>query len=161
MNRKEINDTGYVYFVRFDPGFIKIGYSGNPLRRITSLASPSNASHIPPGLIPETLMLIGVIRGTPDLESRMLANARRWAVPNASEWFHETPELLRLITSIPLSRAPQGGSHYPTSPDQLKLSRRAAANARWNKERARRANMQVASATIKSDRIINDFDFGA
>lgn len=34
--------TGYVYFARFDPGFVKIGYSADPVRRVGSLATSGN-----------------------------------------------------------------------------------------------------------------------
>lgn len=79
-----------VYFIRAEQmAMIKIGFSnGEPDRRLVALQTGS----------PCRLELMGVVRGDEDTERRF--HARYLHLHSHGEWFHESPELLRMIRRI-------------------------------------------------------------
>lgn len=143
--------TGYVYIIRFDPGFIKIGFSADPLRRITMLEAASTARSRP-DIALGTGKLIGTIEATPEDESALHQRFAKWLCPGTNEWFIDNPELLAEIATFPFVQARQQYSRVKTDPALVSAARSEQARAAWGKLSAdeRKARQQRLWAKRKA-----------
>lgn len=79
---------GYVYFVQDAHGRVKIGWSNDPMRRLTSLQIAHS----------DRLKLLGVVRAKRTLERKL---HERFAAHRISgEWFEPDAELLTTISEL-------------------------------------------------------------
>ncbi len=90
--------TGWIYFIHCSPGFIKIGFSINPVQRQQTLINQTDTTIYPPNIRMVTAECLGIVKGTYALEKelhRMFAAYR-----TTGEWFVATEEMLLLLRSI-------------------------------------------------------------
>ena len=87
----------YVYFIECE-GYVKIGMSGNPERRLKSLQVSGNGTYAPKLIDLTTAKIIAVEDGGPEREREL--HQRFDSSRYTGEWFTKTPELMAYIDSL-------------------------------------------------------------
>lgn len=80
--------SSFIYVIRNESGFYKIGFSNNPRRRFSMLQTSSA----------ERLDLLGVVEGTIDDEREIHRLLARWRI--AREWFAECRAMGPLLAAL-------------------------------------------------------------
>lgn len=81
--------TGYVYAIRSECGLVKIGWSSDPIRRLSKIQSDT----------PNKCVLVGAYVGGRDLEAEIHDQLRPWRV--RGEWFRNDGGVSRMLASMP------------------------------------------------------------
>ena len=96
--------SGYVYFAECEPGYVKIGYSTDPIRRLVSIRNTCSLL-IPSDANLHTLRLIGVTPVNRYREGQIHRDLATHKV--IGEWFRLTPPVREFIRAAKLSKAPR------------------------------------------------------
>ena len=92
--------SGYVYFAECEPGYVKIGYSTDPIRRLVSIRNTCSLL-IPPDANLHTLRLIGVTPVNRYREGQIHRDLATHKV--IGEWFRLTPASAGSLSAPPNS----------------------------------------------------------
>jgi len=87
--KQRARTMGYIYFVEC-AGFVKIGHSMRPKRRVLAM-QVSN---------PLQCRLLGYMRGGTDAEGKIHRNMKRRSLHHRGEWFHLTEDLRAAIEEV-------------------------------------------------------------